>query len=148
MVLKIETVRVQVGGGVGAGTGGETVNIEFAGGGFTDRLSYTYALEYRDEQPVPIQSRSEHDSWEDSSRSVPLLSRGLLIRDQYYYPLHLHPGGDTFGTLIDLETGQPLDISCEDADPGYSLAPPEMHASYAPPFMAHIVDLTVVQMVH
>ena len=132
--LEDKTVRVQVGGGVGAGTGGETVNIEFAGGGFTDRLSYTYALEYRDEQPVPIQSRSEHDSWEDSSRSVPLLSRGLLIRDQYYYPLHLHPGGDTFGTLIDLETGQPLDISCEDADPGYSLAPPEMHASYAPPF--------------
>jgi len=132
--LEDKTFRAQVGGGIGSGTGGETVNFEFAGGGFTDRLSYTYALEYRDEQPIPIQSRSEHDSWEDSSRSVPLLSRGLLIRDQYYYPLHLHPGGDTFGTMIDVTTGQRLDLECEDTDPGYTLAPPEMHASYAPPF--------------
>ena len=132
--LEDRTFRAQVGGGVGAGTGGETVNFEFAGGGFTDRLSYTYALEYRDEQPVPIQSRSEHDSWEDSSRSVPLLSRGLLIRDQYYYPLHLHPGGNTFGTLQDLNTGSINNLVCEDADPGYSLAPPEMHSSYASSF--------------
>ncbi len=76
--MEDKTFRVQVGGGVGSGTGGETVNFEFAGGGFTDRLSYTYALEYRDEQPVPIQSRSEHDSFEDSSRVVPIPSRGLI----------------------------------------------------------------------
>ena len=134
--LEDKTVRAQVGGGIGSGTGGETVNIEFAGGGFTDRFSYTYALEYRDEQPIPIQSRSEHDSWEDSSRSVPLLSRGLLIRDQYYYPLHLHPGfiGAPFGQLVDLTAGIPLSSSCEDADPGYTLAPPEMHSSYASSF--------------
>jgi len=134
--LEDKTFRAQVGGGVGAGTGGETVNFEFAGGGFTDRLSYTYALEYRDEQPVPIQSRSEHDSWEDSSRSVPLLSRGLLIRDQYYYPLHLHPEMTNvpYGQLVDLTTGIPLSTTCEDADPGYTLAPPEMHASYASSF--------------
>ena len=134
--LEDKTFRAQVGGGVGSGTGGETVNFEFAGGGFTDRLSYTYALEYRDEQPIPIQSRSEHDSWEDSSRSVPLLSRGLLIRDQYYYPLHLHPGMTNvpYGQLVDLTTGIPLSTTCEDADPGYTLAPPEMHASYASSF--------------
>ena len=89
--LEDKTFRVQVGGGVGSGTGGETVNFEFAGGGFTDRLSYTYALEYRDEQPVPIQSRSEHDSFEDSSRAVPIPSRGLLIRDTIYYGLHMNP---------------------------------------------------------
>jgi hypothetical protein len=123
-------------GGIGSGTGGETVNFEFAGGGFTDRLSYTYAFEYRDEQPIPIQSRSEHDSWEDSSRAVPLLSRGLLIRDQYYYPLHLHPGATNvpYGQLQDLTTGELLASTCEDADPGYTLAPPEMHAAYASSF--------------
>ena len=134
--LEDRTVRAQVGGGIGSGTGGETVNFEFAGGGFTERLSYTYAFEYRDEQPIPIQSRSEHDSWEDSSRAVPLLSRGLLIRDQYYYPLHLHPGATNvpYGQLQDLTTGELLASTCEDADPGYTLAPPEMHAAYASSF--------------
>ena len=134
--LEDKTFRVQVGGGVGSGTGGETVNFEFAGGGFTDRLSYTYALEYRDEQPVPIQSRSEHDSWEDASTSVPILSRGLLIRDQYYYPLHLHPGSTNvpFGQLMYLTSGNLLSTTCEDADPGYTIAPPEMHAAYARSF--------------
>ncbi len=134
--LEDKTFRAVVGGGVGQGTGGETVNFEFAGGGFTDKLSYTYALEYRDEQPIPIKSRSEHDSWEDSSRSVPLLSRGLLIRDQYYYPLHLHPGATNvpYGQLIDLTSGEPLDMTCEDADPGYTLASPAMHSSYASSF--------------
>ena len=68
--------------------------------------------------------------------AVPLLSRGLLIRDQYYYPLHLHPGATNvpYGQLIDLTSGEPLDMTCEDADPGYTLASPEMHSSYASSF--------------
>ena len=132
--LEDKTFRAQVGGGVGAGTGGETVNFEFAGGGFTDRLSYTYALEYRDEQPVPIQSRSEHDSFEDSSRAVPIPSRGLLIRDTIYYGLHMNPETGNLGTLYDWNAAggpAPLDMLCSEADPGYTLATPEQHSAYA-----------------
>ena len=129
--LEDKTLRVQAAGGVGAGTGGETINIEFSGGGFTDKLSYTYAAEYRDEQSIPIQSRSEHDSFLDSSRAVPIPSRGLLIRDTIYYGLHLHPGGDTLGTMTDFRTGQPFNGTCEGADPGYTLATPEQHSTYA-----------------
>ena len=129
--LEDKTLRVQAAGGVGAGTGGETINIEFSGGGFTDKLSYTYAAEYRDEQSIPIQSRSEHDSFLDSSRAVPIPSRGLLIRDSIYYGLHLHPGGDTLGTMTDFRTGQPFNGTCEGADPGYTLATPEQHSTYA-----------------
>ena len=129
--LEDKTLRVQAAGGVGAGTGGETINIEFSGGGFTDKLSYTYAAEYRDEQSIPIQSRSEHDSFLDSSRAVPIPSRGLLIRDSIYYGLHLHPGGDTLGTMTDFRTGQPFNATCEGADPGYTLATPEQHTTYA-----------------
>jgi outer membrane receptor protein involved in Fe transport len=132
--LEDKTFRAQVGGGVGAGTGGETVNFEFAGGGFTDRLSYTYALEYRDEQPIPIQSRSEHDSFEDSSRSVPIPSRGFLIRDTFYYGLHYNPEIGSLGTLYDWNTPAgpaPLDLACTEIDPEYTLATPEQHSAYA-----------------
>jgi iron complex outermembrane receptor protein len=132
--LEDKSLRVQAGGGIGSGTGGESINIEFAGGGFTDKLSYTYALEFRDEQPIPIQSRSEHDSFLDSSRAVPIPSRGLLIRDSIYYGLHLHPGGDTLGTLVDFSTGQDFAGTCEGADPGYSLATQEQHTAYVPTY--------------
>ena len=130
--LEDRTFRAQVGGGVGSGTGGETVNFEFAGGGFTDRLAYTYALEYRDEQSIPIQSRSEHDSYEDqSARDVALSSRGLLIRDTIYYGLHLNPESGNLGSLIDWSTGEYIDQSCSVADPGYTISTPEQHNEYA-----------------
>ena len=132
--LEDNTLRVQAAGGVGAGTGGETINIEFSGGGFTDKLSYTYAAEYRDEQSIPIQSRSEHDSFLDSSRALPIPSRGLLIRDSIYYGLHLHPGGDTLGTMTDFRTGKPFNGTCESADPGYTLATQEQHTAYVPSY--------------
>ena len=61
--LEKQTARVVAGAGVNQGSGGETLNLEFAGGGFGERYSYTYALEYYDEQQVPISSRSEHDSY-------------------------------------------------------------------------------------
>ena len=82
--LEKQTARVVVGAGVNKGSGGETVNLEFAGGGFGERYSYTYALEYYDEQQVPISSRSEHDSYLDANDGG-LPSRGLLMRDMYQF---------------------------------------------------------------
>ena len=122
--LEKNTVRVVAGSGVGQGTGGEYVNLEFAGGGFTDKMSYTYALEYTDEQSIPIKSRSEHDSYLDGSSDVPIPSRGLLIRDTYYYGLHIYPD-----QLIGPD-GQPAGRTCPQADPGYTLATPEQSNAY------------------
>ena len=82
--LERQTARVVAGAGVNKGSGGETLNLEFAGGGFGERYSYTYALEYYDEQQVPISSRSEHDSYLDANDGG-LPSRGLLIRDTYQF---------------------------------------------------------------
>ena len=81
--LERQTARVVAGAGVNKGSGGETLNLEFAGGGFGERYSYTYALEYYDEQQVPISSRSEHDSYLDAADGG-LPSRGLLMRDTYH----------------------------------------------------------------
>ena len=86
--LERQTARVVAGGGVNQGSGGETLNLEFAGGGFGERYSYTYALEYYDEKAVPINSRSEHDSYKDAQDGG-LPSRGLLIRDQYLSLIHI-----------------------------------------------------------
>ena len=122
--LEKNNVRVVAGSGIGQGTGGEYVNLEFAGGGFTDKMSYTYALEYTDEQSIPIKSRSEHDSYLDGSSDVPIPSRGLLIRDQYYYGLHIYPD-----QLIGPD-GQPAGRTCAQADPGYTLATPEQSNAY------------------
>ena len=83
--LERQTARVVAGAGVNKGSGGETLNLEFAGGGFGERYSYTYALEYYDEQQVPISSRSEHDSYLDAADGASLPSRGLLMRDQYQF---------------------------------------------------------------
>ena len=124
--LEDRTLRVVAGSGIGSGTGGESINVEFAGGGFGDRFAYTYALEYRQDEEVPVASRSEHDSYLDARPGRQIPSRGLLIRDQYYYALHIHPQ-----QLIDLNTGQSLGATCEQADPGYTLATPEEHATYA-----------------
>ena len=82
--LEKQTARVVAGAGVNQGSGGETLNLEFAGGGFGERYSYTYALEYYDEQQVPISSRSEHDSYLDANDGG-LPSRGLLMRDTYSF---------------------------------------------------------------
>ena len=82
--LERQTARVVAGAGVNKGSGGETLNLEFAGGGFGERYSYTYALEYYDEQQVPISSRSEHDSYLDANDGG-LPSRGFLIRDTYSF---------------------------------------------------------------
>ena len=82
--LERQTARVVAGAGVNKGSGGETLNLEFAGGGFGERYSYTYALEYYDEQQVPISSRSEHDSYLDAADGG-LPSRGLLMRDTYSF---------------------------------------------------------------
>ena len=127
--LEDKSLRVVAGGGLGSGTGGENINIEFAGGGFGDKFSYTYALEYSQEEEVPVASRSEHDSYLDAREGRQILSRGLLIRDQYYFNLHIHPE-----QLIDLNTGQPLGATCLQADPGYTLASPEMSAAYTTAF--------------
>ena len=122
--LEKNTVRAVAGSGIGQGTGGEYLNLEFAGGGFTDKMSYTYALEYTDEQSIPIKSRSEHDSYLDGSAETPIPSRGLLIRDTYYYGLHLYPD-----QLIGPD-GQPANRTCPQADPGYTLATPEQSRAY------------------
>ena len=127
--LEDQTLRVVAGSGIGAGTGGESINIEFAGGGFGDRFAYTYALEYRQDEEVPVASRSEHDSYLDAREGRQIPSRGLLIRDQYYYNLHIHPE-----QLINLQTGENLGLTCEQADPGYTLASPEMSAAYTTAF--------------
>ena len=90
--LERQTARVVAGGGVNKGSGGETLNLEFAGGGFGERYSYTYALEYYDEQQVPISSRSEHDSYLDAGDGQGLPSRGLLMRDMYQFIDFSSPG--------------------------------------------------------
>jgi len=82
--LENQTARVVAGGGVNEGSGGESLNLEFAGGGFGERYSYTYAIEYYDKKQVPISSRSEHDSYLDANDGG-LPSRGLLIRDTYQF---------------------------------------------------------------
>ena len=87
--LEDQTLRVVAGSGIGAGTGGESINIEFAGGGFGDRFAYTYALEYRQDEEVPVASRSEHDSYLDAREGRQIPSRGLLIRDQYLSLIHI-----------------------------------------------------------
>ena len=124
--LEDRTVRVVAGSGIGSGTGGESINVEFAGGGFGDRFAYTYALEYRQDEEVPVASRSEHDSYLDARPGRQIPSRGLLIRNQLAGNLHIHPQ-----QLIDLNTGQSIGATCEQADPGYTLATPEEHATYA-----------------
>ena len=126
--LEKNTVRVVAGSGVGQGTGGESINFEFSGGGFTDKASYTYAFEYTDEQSIPIKSRSEHDSYLDGSAAVPIPSRGLLIRDQYYYGLHITPD-----QLIGPD-GAATNFTCAQADPGYTKATDEQHNAYAASF--------------
>ena len=133
--LERQTARVVVGGGVNEGSGGETVNLEFAGGGFGERYSYTYALEYYDEKSVPISSRSEHDSYKDASDGG-LPSRGLLIRDQFggrfnhYTPEELIDG---LNAATDPELGgvAPAGFTCQDAGDYFAPTPTEI-GNYVP----------------
>ena len=49
----------------------------------------------------------------------------MYYRYGLLHNLHIHPE-----QLIDLNTGQPLGATCLQADPGYTLASPEMSAAY------------------
>jgi outer membrane receptor protein involved in Fe transport len=116
--LERQTARVVAGAGVNKGSGGETLNFEFAGGGFGERYSYTYALEYYDEQQVPISSRSEHDSYLDANDGG-LPSRGLLIRDTYSF---FNPALPGFG-FNHYTPDQFIDGSTAPFDPTSGLVP-------------------------
>ena len=109
----LEDMSLRVFTGTHLSGGGDNTTVEFAGGGFTDKLSYTYAFEFYKQDPIFGDDRKEFDSYKD--RKNPLYrfpTRGFLMRS-YFGSRQWTPEQARAGTY-----------TCQDADPAYTTEDP------------------------
>ena len=109
----LEDKSLRVFSGTHLSGGGDNTTVEFAGGGFTDKLSYTYAFEFYKQDAIYGDDRKEFDSYldrKDPSRRYP--TRALLFRSYNNY-YQWTPEQARAGTY-----------SCQGADPAYTTEEP------------------------
>ena len=109
----LEDMSLRVFSGTHLSGGGDNTTVEFAGGGFTDKLSYTYAFEFYKQDPIFGDDRKEFDSYQDRkdpSRRYP--TRGFLMRS--YFGLQQWTP----------EMARAGNYTCQQADPAYTTEDP------------------------
>jgi outer membrane receptor protein involved in Fe transport len=65
LISGLEETSVRVRAGAHVPGNGENLNIEFTGGGYIDKFSYAYGLEFAAQEPIYGADRSEYDSYQD-----------------------------------------------------------------------------------